>query len=52
MHPGPYLQKDFGLSDVFLVPFIERQYATVFYWKAYDIRKEHPLIGKWLNALQ
>ena len=46
------MQKDFGLSDVFLVPFIERQFATVFYWKAYDIRKEHPLIGKWLNALQ
>ena len=51
VHPGPWLQKDFGLSDVFLVPFLERQYATVFYWKAYDIRKEHPKLAQFIDAM-
>jgi hypothetical protein len=31
--------KDFGLNDILMVPFVERQYGTVFYWKNYDIRK-------------
>ena len=43
---------EFGLADILMAPFIERQYGTVFYYKEYDIRKEHPKISEWLNRMQ
>lgn len=49
---GPYFLSDFGTSDIIFTPYIERMNASLFYYKGYDLRKEHPVIGKWFDAME
>jgi glutathione S-transferase len=50
--PGPYFLSEFGTADVIFSPYIERMNASLFYYKGYDLRKEHPAIGKWFDAME
>lgn len=50
--PGPYFLKDFGTCDVIITPYIERMNASLFYYKNYDLRKEHPKMGEWFDAME
>ena len=50
--PGPFFLEEFGTCDVVITPYIERMNASLFYYKGYDIRKEHPKIGQWFDAME
>lgn len=43
---------EFGTSDVIFAPYIERMNSSLFYYKGYDMRKEHPIIGQWFDAME
>lgn len=48
---GPFFFGDkLSVSDIVLVPFIERMCASLFYFKGYEVRTEHPAICKFVNA--
>ncbi|MEM9694114.1 MAG: glutathione S-transferase family protein [Myxococcota bacterium] len=50
--PGPYLREAFGALDVIFTPYIERMHASLFYYKGFALKTEHPAIGAWLEALE
>ena len=52
MTDSPYSLNEFGTSDIIIAPFIERAHATLLYYKDFDLRKEFPAIGKWLDAME
>ena len=41
-----------GTGDIIFIPYIERINASLFYYKGYKLRKEFPLINKWLTLLE
>ena len=49
---GPYFVRDFGTADVIMAPYLERILASLFYYKGYDLRREHPKIGNWFDAME
>ena len=49
---GPYFLEEFGTSDIIFAPYIERMNASLFYYKGYDMRNEHPKIGDWFDAME
>jgi glutathione S-transferase len=49
---GPYFLEEFGTSDVIYTPYVERMSASLFYYKGYDLRKEHPKLGEWFDAME
>ena len=49
---GPYFSKEFGISDVIFMPYLERMNASLFYYKGYDLRRQHPKIGAWFDAME
>ena len=49
---GPYFHRDFGLADVIFAPILERMNASLFYYKGYDMKRKHPKIGEWFDAME
>ena len=49
---GPYFLREFGTADVIIAPYLERINASLFYYKGYDLRREHPKIGEWFDAME
>lgn len=49
---GPYFLEEFGICDVVFAAYIERMNASLYYYKGYDLRKEHPKIGEWFDAME
>ena len=49
---GPYFLREFGTADVIIMPYLERINASLFYYKGYDLRREHPKIGEWFDAIE
>ncbi len=45
-HPIP------GTADVIFIPYVERMNASLAYYKGLNLREEHPLINRWLEALE
>jgi len=41
-----------GTGDIIFIPYLERINASLFYYKGYKLRKEFPLIDKWLTLLE
>ena len=41
-----------GTGDIIFIPYLERINASLFYYKGYKLRKEFPLINKWLTLLE
>ena len=41
-----------GTGDIIFIPYIERINASLFYYKGYKLRKEFPLINKWMTLLE
>jgi len=50
--PSSYFAEDFGISDVILTPYIERMQSSLFYYKGFNLRKEHPRLDAWFNAME
>jgi len=51
--PGPFLLgPELTSADVVWVPFLERAAASLAYYKGFLLRREHPLIGLWFEALE
>lgn len=50
---GPFiLGEEFTIVDVVYIPYLERIFASVFYYKGYNLCAEHPKFGKWYGELQ
>ena len=55
--PGPWLDGEApeqcpGTVDLVFVPYVERMNASLAYYKGYDLRREHPAINAWFQALE
>jgi glutathione S-transferase len=49
---GPYFLERFGTADVVFTPYIERMSASLYYYKAYDLRQRHTAIAAWFEAME
>ena len=51
--PEPFLRASSPQTvDLIFIPYVERMNASLAYYKGYRLRKEHPLIDRWLSALE
>ena len=50
--PGPYFLTEFGTADVIFTPYVERMNASLYYYKGYSMRDEHPRFDAWCNAME
>ena len=51
--PGPWLDDQGpGGVDLVFVPYVERMNASLAYYKGYRLRREHPAIDRWFEALE
>lgn len=50
--PGPYFLETFSVADVIFTPYVERMNASLFYYKGYSLRQEHPRLAAWFDALE
>ena len=50
---GPYfLGEELCTADVIFTPYIERMAASLFYYKGYDMKSNHPHIRRWFEAME
>ena len=50
---GPFFfGNDLSIADIVFIPMLERQIASVYYYKSYDVRAEHPIIASFFDALE
>ena len=50
---GPFLLgAELGTADLVFVPYVERMNASLAYYKGYLLRREHPWIHRWFQALE
>ena len=50
--PGPYFLEEFGTADVIFTPYVERMNASLYYYKGYSLREEHPTLSDWFDAME
>lgn len=50
--PGPYFLAEFSTADVVFTPYVERMNASLYYYKGYSLRDEHPRLKDWFDALE
>lgn len=50
--PGPYFLDDFSTADVIFTPYVERMNASLFYYKGYSMRAEHPQFAEWCDGME
>jgi glutathione S-transferase len=49
---GPYFLEALSCVDTIFVPYLERMNASLAYYKGYDLRRQHPAIHRWFEALE
>ncbi|MGD1937757.1 MAG: glutathione S-transferase family protein [Cyanophyceae cyanobacterium] len=49
---GPYFLEEFSTADVVFIPYVERMDASLFYYKGYSLRENHPRIADWFKGLE
>ncbi len=50
--PSDYFLAEFGTADVIFTPYVERMNASLYYYKGYSLREEHPRCGAWFDAME
>ena len=45
------LGNQFSAADIIMIPFMERQIGTVFYYKEYNVHEHHPLISAYVKKI-
>ncbi|WP_035990524.1 glutathione S-transferase family protein [Leptolyngbya sp. KIOST-1] len=50
--PGPFFLPEFSTADVVFVPYVERMNASLYYYKGYSLRDEHPRLREWFDGLE
>ena len=50
--PGPFLLGEISTADLVFVPYVERMGASLAYYKGYLLRRQHPAIDRWFQALE
>ncbi|MGK7912261.1 MAG: glutathione S-transferase family protein [Synechococcus sp.] len=50
--PGPFFLEDFSTADIVFVPYVERMHASLYYYKGYSMRDEHPRLAEWFDGLE
>lgn len=49
---GYFMNYEFGISDCILAPYVERMQASLYYYKGFNMREEHPVIDRWFSAME
>jgi len=49
---GPFLLGELSVADLVFVPYVERMNASLAYYKGFMLRREHPAIDRWFQALE
>jgi len=50
---GPFmLGKELSIADLVYAPYLGRMNASLFYFKGYNLRAEHPTLNQWFSALE
>lgn len=47
-----FLGEQFTAADVIFVPYVERMHASLFYYKGYSLRDQHPRLAAWFDGLE
>ena len=47
-----FLGNTLTVGDIIFAPYLERMRASLFYYKGYDLCKNHPAIAKWFAAME
>ncbi|BAZ44358.1 hypothetical protein NIES4102_13660 [Chondrocystis sp. NIES-4102] len=50
--PSPYFLPEFSTADLVFIPYVERMNASLYYYKGYSLREEHPHLAAWFDALE
>ena len=50
--PGPFFLDQFSTADTVFIPYVERMDASLFYYKGYSLRQNHPRIADWFKGLE
>lgn len=50
--PGPFLLDKFTVCDTVLTPYIERMQSSILYYKAFNVRKNFPILNQWFCAME
>jgi glutathione S-transferase len=50
--PSDYFLEDFGTVDVIFTPYVERMNASLYYYKGYSLREDHPHLAAWFTAME
>jgi glutathione S-transferase len=50
--PGCFFLEDFSVADIIFAPFLERMLASLYYYKGFDLKKEHAPIARWFKAME
>ncbi len=50
--PGPYFLELFSTADVIFTPYVERMNASLYYYKGYSLREEHPHWANWFAGME
>jgi len=51
-YEGPFFLEHFSAAEPIFHPYLDRMAASLFFWKGYNLRKEHPKVADWFNALE
>ncbi|MEM9772722.1 MAG: glutathione S-transferase family protein, partial [Cyanobacteria bacterium P01_D01_bin.73] len=49
---GPFFLEEFSTADTVFIPYVERMDASLFYYKGYSLRENHPRIAAWFDGLE
>merc|ERR1719261_286583 len=50
--PGCFFLEEFSVADIIFAPFLERMLASLYAYKGFNIKKEHPSIARWFKAME
>jgi glutathione S-transferase len=50
--PGAYFLEQFSTADVIFTPYVERMNASLYYYKGYSLRANHPRLAAWFEAME
>jgi glutathione S-transferase len=50
--PGCFFLEEFSVADIIFAPFLERMLASLYFFKGFDMKKEHASIARWFKAME
>lgn len=50
--PGPFFLEQFSLADAIFTPYVERMNASLYYYKAFNMKEHAPALAQWFRAME